>query len=479
MGLLSVAYPDFLERKLHLGGEWGFTPDYLPDWLYDFQQALVRWATEKGRAAIFADCGLGKTPMQLVWAENIVRQTGRPVLIAAPLAVSHQIVREADKFDITAVRSQGVMPDDARIVVTNYERVHHFRPADFAGMVCDESSILKNFDGVRKAEVTEFMRTLPYRLLCTATAAPNDYIELGTSSEALGELGHMDMLGRFFRNVDGSSNSKMHQFRFKLKEKQDAFLGRGSAWRFKGHAEEAFWRWVCSWARALRRPSDLGFADDLFNLPPLEEHAHVVQAAAPHPERLFDLPAGSFREEREERRRTITERCEKVANLVDHDQQALVWCQLNTEGDLLTRLIPDAEQVKGSDTDEDKEARLLAFANGDLRVLVTKPKIGAWGLNLQRCAHVTFFPSHSYEQYYQGVRRCWRFGQTRPVVVDVVATEGEAGVADNLKRKAAQADRMFTALVRHMDDALHIGVEQTNQSSPRIPEWLKEPPSLP
>jgi len=459
-------YATFLDRKLQLGGEWGFAPSVMPEWLYGFQQALVEWATAKGRAAIFADCGLGKTPMQLVWAENVVEHTGRPVLIAAPLAVSHQIVREADKFGIVAARSQGQMPDDPRIVVTNYERVHHFRPADFAGMVCDESSILKNFDGVRKAEVTEFMRLLPYRLLCTATAAPNDYIELGTSSEALGELGYMDMLGRFFRNADNTVKARVYLERGTAKQLERA------KFRFKGHAEEAFWRWVASWARALRRPSDLGYPDDQFILPPLEERSHIVDATTPQPDRLFDLVANSFREEREERRRTITERCEKIAELVDHDQQALVWCQLNTEGDMLTSLIPDAQQVKGSDSDDDKEARLLAFAEGDLRVLVTKPKIGAWGLNLQRCAHVTFFPSHSYEQYYQGVRRCWRFGQTRPVTVDIVATEGETGIAANLQRKAEQADRMFTALVRHMDDAMRLESEARFPEETEVPAWL-------
>jgi hypothetical protein len=466
---VSVAYSDFLASKVQLSGEWGFNPVYLPDWLYDFQASLVEWTTQKGRAAIFADCGLGKTPIQLVWAENVARKTGRPVLIATPLAVSHQAVREAAKFDIAAVRVQdGAVPHGARIVVTNYERVSRFSPADFAGMVCDESSILKNFDGVRKAEVTEFMRRLPYRLLCTATAAPNDYIELGTSSEALGELGYMDMLGRFFRNTENTIKGRVYLQRgTSHSDRRDR-----AKFRFKGHAEEAFWRWVCSWARALRRPSDLGFSDDRFVLPPLEEHEHIVEAATPNPERLFDLAANGLREEREERRRTIQERCERVAALVDHDEQALVWCHLNPEGDLLARLIPDAEQVKGSDSDEDKEAKLRAFADGDLRVLVTKPKIGAWGLNLQRCAHVTFFPSHSYEQYYQGVRRCWRFGQTRPVCVDVVSTEGEAGIADNLRRKADQADRMFSALVRHMDDATHIEREDRFAQTAEVPAWL-------
>lgn len=458
-----TAYLEFIAGKLHYGADHGFQPVWAPDFLYPFQQSLVEWALQRGRSGIFADCGLGKTPMQLVWAENVAQETDKPVLIAAPLAVSHQIVREAEKFGIDARRSQdGALPG-SRIVVTNYERVDRFEWSDFGGMVCDESSILKNFDGTRKAVVTEFMRRLPYRLLCTATAAPNDYIELGTSSEALGEMGYTDVLTRFFKNDQNT---------IKAVRRWAGGSARG-AWRFKGHAEDPFWRWVAGWARALRKPSDLGYDDAGFDLPELVEREHLVRAHAPREDRLFDLPAANFFEEREERRRTIVERCEKVAELVDHGEQALVWCHLNDEGNLLEKLIPDAEQVAGSDSDDDKEAKLIAFANGDLRILVTKPKIGAWGLNLHRCAHVTFFPSHSYEQYYQGVRRCWRYGQTRPVIVDIVSTEGGQGVKRNLQRKAAQADRMFTALVSHMNDALKIEAHVRNGRPVEVPEWLK------
>lgn len=455
-------YAEFLDRKTQVGGSHGFEPLWMPEFLFDFQRSLVEWSCRIGRGAIWADCGLGKTPMQLVWAENVVRHTNKPVLIATPLAVSYQVLGEAEKFGVEAVRVQdGRAPAGARIVVTNYERLHLFRSGDFAGMVCDESSILKSFNGVTRATATEFLRTLHYRLLCTATAAPNDYIELGTSSEALGELGFMDMLARFFKN-DMNNAATGRQW------------GEMSKWRFKGHAEEPFWRWVCSWARACRRPSDLGFGDARFVLPPLEECEYQVTARKNRPGFLFNLAATNLQEEREERRRTIVERCEKVADLVSHSDQALVWCHLNDEGDLLERLIPGAKQAKGSQSDDEKEETLLAFARGELRVLVTKPKIGAWGLNLQRCAHVTFFPSHSYEQYYQGVRRCWRFGQTRPVRVDVVATEGERGVMVNLQRKAAQADRMFTALVAHMNDAARI--ERSNGRGGEcvaLPAWLR------
>ncbi len=469
---MSATYKDFITGKLHHGADHGFAPDSLPDFLFPFQRDLVDWALRKGRAAIFADCGLGKTPMQLAWAEAVARREDRPVLIAAPLAVSHQIVREAEKFGIDAARSHdGTLPA-SRIVVTNYERIARFDSSGFAGMVCDESSILKNFDGARRGEVTEFMRRLPYRLLCTATAAPNDYVELGTSSEALGELGYLDVLNRFFKN-DQNTIKPVRRWTAQTGWASQSAGGDRGKWRFKGHAEDSFWRWVASWARALRRPSDLGYPDDGFVLPPLEEREHLVTARATREDRLFDLPSVNFREEREERRRTIVERCEKVAELVDHGRQALVWCHLNTEGDLLAKLIPDAVQVSGADSDEEKEERLVAFANGDLRVLVTKPKIGAWGLNLQGCSHITFFPSHSYEQYYQGIRRCWRFGQKNPVVVDIVTTEGELGVKQNLQRKAAQADRMFTSLVAHMGDATAIKTGHVADETVEVPEWLQ------
>jgi hypothetical protein len=455
------AYADFLDRKSQLGAMDGFAPSALPSFLFDFQTSLVEWALRKGRSAVFADCGLGKGPMELVWADQVMRRTNQPVLILAPLAVSHQLVREADKFGIPAKRSHdGTLYRDA-ITVTNYERLALFDASRVVGAVCDESSILKSFDGVRRAEITHFLKKLRYRLLGTATAAPNDYIELGTSSEALGELGYVDVLNRFFKNdLNNSATGR-------------GYLGAKNQWRFKGHAEEPFWRWVASWARALRRPSDLGFRDERFVLPAIEEHEHIVESRTLPEGMLFAMPAADLHEQREERRRTITERCETVAALVDHDRPALVWCQLNDEGDLLERLIPGAVQVAGSDSDEAKEERLLAFAAGDVRVLITKPKIGAWGLNLQNCAHVTYFPSHSFEQYYQAVRRCWRFGQTRPVRVDLVTTEGERGVKDNLQRKAAQADRMFDALVAHMHDALTI----SRRSAASIPHIPREVPS--
>jgi hypothetical protein len=460
-------YQTFLASKSQSDEYSGFTPLWMPDFLFEFQKALVDWSIRKGKAALLADCGLGKTPMQLVWAENIVRKTNKPVLILTPLSVAQQTVREADKFQIDCRRSSGTI-SGSHIVVTNYEKLHHFAPGDFGGVVCDESSAIKSFNGMRRAQVTEFMRTLPYRLLCTATAAPNDYIELGTSSEALGQLGHMDMLNRFFRNDNNTSDTKG---RWRGYSAPRQFTGQ--RWRFKGHAETGFWRWVCSWARAMRKPSDLGFDDSKFVLPNLMEREHVVETRTLAPGMLFSLPARDMREEREERRRTITERCEMAAQLVaDTKQPAVIWCHLNDEGNMLSQIIPDARQIAGSTPDEQKEKIHEDFAAGKLRVLVTKPKIGAWGLNWQHCAHVVTFASHSYEQYYQAVRRCWRFGQRREVEVDLVATEGERGIKDNLQRKSEAADRMFSNLVGHMNDALRIDRSSLYDKQMETPLWL-------
>ena len=453
------AYAAFLDAKAQGGADSGFDPVWMPDSLFDFQKSMVEWSVRKGRAAIFADCGLGKTPMGLTWASNVARKTGKPTLYLTPLAVGAQTIREALKFGVEAVQSK----DGAKaghVIVTNYERLHYFDPDDFGGVVCDESSILKSFAGQRKGEITAFMRKVPYRLLQTATAAPNDYVELGTSSEALGYMGHMDMLNRFFKNdLNNSAQGRMR--------------GEVIKWRLKGHAETPFWRWVCSWARAIRRPSDIGFDDARFILPPLSEVEHLVEAKTLADGMLFAMPAVGLKEQREERRRSVEERCAKIADLVNNTgQPALVWCHLNDEGDMLEKMIPDAVQVSGKDSDERKEDRLEAFADGKVRILITKPKIGAWGLNFQHCNHVTFFPSHSFEQYYQSIRRCWRFGQSRPVTVDVVTTEGERGVMRNLQRKAEQADTMFSHLVEEMNNSLAIQRAAFNTKPMEIPAWL-------
>jgi hypothetical protein len=455
---VTVPYTEFLARKAQHGGGCGFPAEDLPNFLFPFQRDVVGWAQRMGRAALFADCGLGKTPMQLVWADNVHRHTGRPVLIVTPLAVSFQTEQEADKFGLDAAVSRDGRTR-AALTVTNYERLEKFDPAQFAGVVCDESSAIKAFDGKRRAIVTEFLRTLPYRLLCTATAAPNDYIELGTSSEALGQLGHMDMLNRFFTNKQKTSATNRYR-------------GEKAEWRFKGHAEQQFWRWVTSWARAMRKPSDLGYDDAGFRLPPLEHRLHTVKASLGRPDTLFDVPAVGLREEREEARRSIRERCEAAAEVLADADSAVAWCHLNDESKLLAKLVDGAVEVSGSDSPEEKEDKLVGFSQGKFRVLVTKPSIGAWGLNWQHCHRMTFFPSHSYEQYYQAVRRSWRFGQQHTVTVDVVTTPGGANALANLQRKADQADRMFEHLVAHMRDGMAIDTATTYDQPVEVPTWL-------
>lgn len=458
-----MQYADFLNKKMQEGTTHGFAPTFMPSFLFDFQADSVEWAVKKGKCGNFYDCGLGKTPMQLVWGQNVVEYTNKPVILIAPLAVAPQTCGEANKFGIDAMQSKDGKYSGKRIIATNYERLKHFSPDDFGGVILDESSAIKNFNGKHKSEVTEFMRTIPYRSLWTATAAPNDYIELGTSSEALGELGMMDMLGRFFRN--DQNNCAMKRDRYQG--------GRAQNWRFKGHAESAFWRWVCSWARAARRPSDLGYPDDRFILPELIENEYVVESATALPGELFTIPASNWREERFERKVSLKDRCEKAASLVaDTKNPAVIWCHLNEEGDYLDKILADFTQVSGKNSDDEKEAAYLGFSRGEIRGLIIKPKIGAWGLNWQHCAHTVTFASHSYEQYYQSVRRFWRFGQKRPVTVDIVLSEGEERVRSNMKRKSDAADRMFTALVAEMNNAMKIERSIEYKIKEEAPVWL-------
>ena len=459
-----MGYSDFLARRSQLVDGHGFEPHTIPGHLFEFQQMLVEWAIRQGRGALFADCGMGKTPMELAWAENVHRQTGKPVLLLTPLAVGFQVVSEAEKFGHDAAISRTGQPADAHITVTNYEQLPKFDPSDFGGVVCDESSAIKAFDGTTKAVVTEFMRRMPYRLLGTATAAPNDYLELGTSSEALGELGYTDMLSRFFTNKNRTVTSRSNF----------AAGGRDVGWRFKGHAEEPFWQWVSSWARAIRKPSDYGYDDGAFTLPPLEYRTTLVEASRPAEGTLFDVPATGLAEEREEARRTLHERCEAAADRVRDADSAVLWCHLNDESAELARLLPGALEVTGSDSPEAKEEKLAAFTRGEARYLVTKPKIGAWGLNWQHCHRMTYFPSHSYEQHYQAVRRSWRFGQQSPVLVDVITTKGGEAILANLQRKAEQADQMFSALIHHMNHALRIDRERTFTEPMEVPTWLSQ-----
>lgn len=426
-GAPALDYGTFIAAKTRAIPDRGFDAEPSGH-LYPFQQEIVRWALRKGRAAIFADCGLGKTPMQLDWAARIPGRT----LILAPLAVSSQTAREGDKFgiNVTVCREPGDVRDGVN--VTNYERLHRFADMEWDGVVLDESSILKAFDGKTRQQLTDWAQRIEHRLCCTATPSPNDYEELGGHSEFLGLLPRRVMLAEFFVN-DGID---------------------AGHWRLKGHAGGGYWSWIASWARALRSPADLGYPDDGFALPPLNVETIQVDADSVVTDRLFAVPVATLTERREARRESIGERVEIVADLVNGTPGPwVVWCDLNAESGALARAIPDAVEVKGSDPPDEKEQALLAFTNGDARVIVTKPSIAGWGLNWQHCSQVAFAGlSDSYESYYQAVRRCWRFGQTSPVRVVIVASHREQSVLENVRRKEAQAAAMFAEIVEAMNE---------------------------
>jgi len=463
-----MTYEQFLDAKTQAGMNQGFKPVWMPDFLFDFQRAVVEWSLIKGKSAIIADCGLGKTPMELVWAENVARKTNKRVLILSPIAVSQQHVREGEKFGIEVHISRDGKPA-GNITCTNYEKLHLFNPSDYVAAICDESSILKNFIGQRKKDITRFMTKMPYRLLGTATAAPNDFIELGTSSEALGNLPYLDVLQRFF--VDDKDRKDLQSANHDAKERE-AMRANGY-WRLKGHSEKHFWKWVCSWARAFRKPSDLGFSDERFKLPPLIVKETKIENEKPLPGEMFIWKAKTLAEQRAELRATLEQRCEKAAELCEPHPISVLWCDLNDEGDMLEEIMPDAIQISGKDSDEAKEEKFEAFAKGQIKRLITKGKIAGFGLNWQHCNHTTFFPSHSWEKYYQSVRRFWRFGQTKPVNVDIITTEGEAGVLQNLQRKSAQADKMFSNLVSEMNHSISMERNSYKHETPSIPSWIK------
>ena len=460
-GCILSKYADFLARKQSAGANTGFEPSFIPEKLFDFQKMLVDWIIRKGRGAVFADCGMGKTIIQLTWAQNVLRHTNKPVLVLTPLAVSAQTIDEAHKFGLDAQRADPAIVSK-NIVVTNYEQLHKFDPNNFGGVVCDESSILKNFNGQYKSQITEFMRLVPYRSLFTATAAPNDWEELGTSSEALGYLGYTDMLSRFFTNKSNTVRAKQFQ------NQRDKF-------HLRHYAEKDFWQWVASWSRAARTPADLGFSNEGFVLPEMVENDIEVKAARPQAGALWDLEATNFFEEREAIRRTVNERCEAAAERVANHDISMVWCHTNAEADLLKRIIPNSIEVSGSDSPEKKEEAANWFVRGQeqKRVLISKPRIFGFGMNFQHCNHAVYFPTHSYEQYYQATRRIWRFGQTRPVIIDRIYTNGGRRMLESIERKSAQASDMFDNLVKNVNDNKQIENTYTKQEI-EVPKWLSK-----
>jgi len=420
-------YQEFLARKRVTVEPVGFDvpAETLNGQLFPWQTAIVRWALRRGRAALFADCGLGKTPMQLEWARNI---PGR-VLILAPLAVAEQTCREGAKFGIPVAHKRDGDDGTGQIVVTNYERLHLFRAADYTGIVLDESSILKAFDGKTRKALQDFAKSIKYRLACTATPAPNDLIELCNHAEFLDVASGKEIIALFFKQ-DGNTTH---------------------AWRLKGHARADFWKWLAEWSVAVRKPSDIGYEDGPFVLPPLRMHSHVVSGPVMDGW-LLPVQASTLTERRDARRGSLADRVAAAAAMANGNAEPwLVWCDLNAESEALHRAIPDSSEVRGSDSSEHKEDALLGFSEGRYRVLVTKPSIAGWGMNWQHCANVVFVGlSDSYEQFYQAIRRCWRFGQAREVHCYVVTSDCDGAVVANIERKERQAAEMFSELVREM-----------------------------
>lgn len=444
-------YQSFIDSKRIVSVPAGISsPPELNPMLFPFQSAIVRWALRRGKAALFEDCGLGKTPQQLEWARHVESHTGKPVLIVAPLAVSSQTIREGCKFGVDVYRAEH--QSDIRhsgIWITNYERMHHFDdPSQFGGIVLDESSILKGFDGKTRKSLTAFASSIPFRLACTATPAPNDYMELGNHAEFLDVMTTTDMLATFFVH-DGGDTSK---------------------WRLKGHAEDTFWQWVASWAVCIRRPSDLGFDDTGFVLPPLCMHQHTVEATKISEGFLFAVEAQTLQERNTARRDSIRERVAECAALVNASKDPwVVWCNLNSESEALAEAITDAVEITGSDSPQFKESAMRDFSDGRTRVLVTKPTIAGFGLNWQHCAHMAFVGlSDSYEQLYQAVRRCWRFGQMREVHCHIVTAQTEGAVVRNIESKEKRSAEMADGMVDHMKE---ISKENLKAQGPRREEY--------
>lgn len=460
-----MSYQTLLARKLATVEPAGFEPIGVRASLFQHQQALVNWAIRRGRAAIFADTGLGKSRMQIAWADAVRLHAFGRVLILAPLAVAAQTAAEGAELGVTVthVRDQSeIDPADTRgIYITNYDRLHRFDPSQFVGVVLDESSCIKHHDAKTLKTLLEAFRSTPYKLCATATPAPNDWTELGTHAEFLGVCTRQEMLAEFFTHDGGDT----------------------SVWRLKGHARQLFWRWVCQWGALVRRPSDLGFDDTAYNLPPLHLHEHTVETDMPTNGMLFATEAQTLSERRDARRMSIEDRVRDCAAIVNSDDEPwVVWCDLNAEGDALTKAIRGAVQIAGADSADEKERRLAAFAAGEFRVLVSKPSICGFGLNWQHAARMAFVGvTDSFEAYYQAVRRCWRFGQKRDVHVHVFASSAEGAVVANLKRKERDALQMAESLSAETRDAVMQAVtgtvRQTNNyeahNAVRVPSWLE------
>jgi superfamily II DNA or RNA helicase len=461
-----MSYKEFLESKQHSTVDYGIKPNFIPDAMFDFQKHVSNYAIKKGRCAVFLDTGLGKTIIELTIAKNYIEHTNKPVLIICPLAVAFQFIKEAEKFGIDDISYSKDGNYKTKIVVCNYERLHYFDTHDFDCVILDESSILKNFEGETKQAVTSFLRKTTYRYLFTATPSPNDYIELGTSSEALGYLGYTDMLGKFFKNNNNNT----------VKIGRIAAARQGVDWYLKPHAEKSFWQWMASWSISMRKPSDLGFDDSLHVLPELIENTTMV--TNPNPlcvngqHLMFNSIAQNFAEVKAEVRATIHERCEMAVNKAKAHDISVYWVNLNDEAALISQLDKNTVEVKGKMNIDEKEEILLSFSKGEIKKLITKTSITAFGLNWQHCNHTTYFPTYSYEQYYQAIRRFWRFGQKRNVIVDLILSDGQTRIMESLMVKKDKAIQMFENLTAQTNSDFKILKKEFDKQI-KLPNFIK------
>ena len=456
-----MEYHEFIRNKKHSVGEFGFYPNWIPDCAFDFQRAIISKTVQKGRYGVFADTGLGKTLIQLSVAYNIVLTTNKRVLILTPLAVAFQFLKEAEKIGIDDIEQSKDGKFTKKIVIANYERLHYFNPDDFECVMLDESSILKNFQGATKDAIISFIKRVKYRFLSTATPSPNDFIELGNSSEALGYMGYMDMLGKFFKNNQNDTGGRNNI---------------GEKFYLKPHAERDFFAWVNQWAIMVKKPSDIGgFSDDLYKLPELITNNNVVHNANTWvingQESLFAMPAKTMSEVRVEQKQTTVERCKKAVELAS-GKTSVYWCNTNDESANLSKMDRDAKEIIGSMSIDKKEEILIAFANGEIDRLITKASMTSMGLNWQHCNHTVYFPTWSYEQYYQAIRRFWRFGQKSQVTVDMVISDGQERVMEALQQKTQKAIELYENLVTNANQDFSMITKEFNKTV-KLPEFLK------
>jgi len=448
-----MKYETFIKQKKHSTNNYGFDATFIPDIAFDFQAEIIQRAVKKGRIAAFVDTGLGKTLMQLSIAQNIVQHTNKPVLILTPLAVAFQFLDEAAKIGIDDIEYSKNGNFSKKIVISNYERLHYFDSKDFVGAILDESSILKNFDGKIKNQVNSFVKKIDYRFLSTATPAPNDFIELGTSSEALGYMGYMDMLGKFFRTNQNSVDSNNRNV--------------GEKFYLKPHAEKDFFAWVNQWAIMVRKPSDIGFSDDQYQLPALHIKTQIIENDQIIDDgeqlQMWNIEAKNFKEVRAEVKATVQKRCEKSVELASN-KTSVYWVNRNDESNLIASMDSNAIEILGSMSIDKKEDILINFAKGNVKRLITKAKMTGMGLNWQHCNHSTFFPTWSYEQYYQSVRRFWRFGQKNEVTIDLVISDGQTRVIKALMQKMQKSIELYKNLTNEVNSKYNQDIKEFNQT---------------